>query len=404
MEENAERAAERNAEGNVKERVKVEGHCHPRFERVRALFEAGFESGAEQGASLAVELDGECVLDCWGGFADKRRERPWQRDTLANVFSTTKGLTALCAHRLIERGELALDAPVARYWPEFAQAGKQAVSVRQLISHQAGLPALREKLPTEALFDWQRMTDALAAERPWWEPGTRHGYHAVTFGWLVGELVRRVSGRSLGRFLREEIAEPLAADFFVGFGPELDSRVANLVQGPIVGDEPSPLLTRILNEPQSMTALAFLNPNVMGNVWRSRDWRAAEIPAANGHASAAGLARIYGAVAQGDAGGVLSSAAIDVAREEQVCGEDAVLGLVTRIANGFMLAPPQERTGPNPHAFGHAGAGGSYGFCDPEAGLGFGYVMNRMHVGAWLVDPRPRALLDAVYEALGQDG
>ena len=370
------------------ERVGIHGECQPAFQAVRDVFEAAFERGDEIGAAVSVMWRGDRVVDLWAGHRDAAKTRSWERDTIVNVFSTTKGMTALCAHLLIDRGLLELDEPVATYWPEFAANGKEAVTFRQLISHQAGLPALREPLPPEALFDWDVMTAALAAEEPWWEPGTDHGYHAVTFGWLVGEVVRRVSGQSLGSFFRKEIGEPLGADFYIGFGPELDDRVAELVQGPVHAAEGPSFFEEILKDPTSMTARAFMNPPVIGDVASSRAWRAAEIPAANGHASAAGIASIYGAVASG---GLLSKAGVERAREEHAYGQDAVLPLITRIASGFMLAPSEEPCGPSSRAFNHAGAGGSLGYCDPEAGIGFGYVMNNMHIGAWLVDPRARA-------------
>jgi CubicO group peptidase (beta-lactamase class C family) len=186
------------------------GDCDPRFERVREIFRDSFETGAELGASVCFTIDGEPVVDLWGGHCDHERTRAWERDTLVNVYSTTKGMTAVCAHRLVERGDLDLDEPVATYWPEFAAAGKQRLPVRYLLSHQAGLPAVREPLPPGALYDWELMTRALAKETPWWEPGTRHGYHALTFGYLVGELVRRISGQSLGSYFRRHVAEPLA--------------------------------------------------------------------------------------------------------------------------------------------------------------------------------------------------
>jgi CubicO group peptidase (beta-lactamase class C family) len=383
-------------------KIELHGSCAAGFEAARDTFAAAFERGDEIGAAVSVMLDGETVVDLWAGHADAARSRPWQRDTLVNVFSTTKGMTALCAHRLVDQGKLDLDAPVARYWPEFAAAGKQDVRVRSLLSHQAGLPAIRETLPPEAIFDWDRMTAALAAETPWWEPDTAHGYHAVTFGWLVGEVVRRVSGRSVGRYFRDEIAGPLGADFHIGCGPELDSRIADLVQGPIKMDGDASLMMEMLKNPQGMTARAFMNPPLLGDVPMSRAWRAAEIPAANGHASAAAIATIYGAVARGELDGVrvLSRESVERARTEHVQGKDGVIQLTTRIASGFMLAPPDEPCGPNDRAFNHAGAGGSLGYCDPEAKLGFGYVMNHMHMGPWLVDPRARALVDAVHRCL----
>jgi len=386
--------------------IEIHGSCDPQFERVRGAFAAAFERGDEIGGAVSVVVEGQRVVDLFAGHADEARSRVWKADTLVNVFSTTKGMTALCAHLLSDRGELEFGAPVARYWPEFAAAGKEEITVRQLISHQAGLPAVRELLAPEALFDWEVMTAALAAEEPWWKPGERHGYHAVTFGWLVGEVVRRISGKSLGKFFRSEVAEPLDADFFIGCPPELDARIADLVQGPVEVGEGGNLLADILNDPTGMTAKAFNNPPILGNVAMSREWRAAEIPAANGHASAAGIATIYGALANdGQLAGrerveLLSPNAIDQARTEQASGPDAVLPLATRMAQGFMLAPPEEPCGPNDRAFNHAGAGGSLGYCDPEARMGIGYVMNYMHFGPWLVDPRARALVDAAHGAL----
>ena len=377
----------------------IQGHCNERFGAVRDTFEAACTSGAEIGAAVCVVQDGETVVDLWGGFKDADRTEPWQRDTLANVISTTKGMTALCAHRLVDEGRLDLDAPVATYWPEFAQQGKGEITVRLLISHQAGLPAVRKPLPPEALFDWDQMTDALAAEQPWWTPGTKHGYHALTFGWLVGEVVRRITGQSLGTYFAKELAEPLGADFVIGFGPELDARVAQLVQGPIFTEEgETSLFEELLANPESMTARAFNNPPLLGTeLPNTREWRAAEIPAANGHASAAGIATIYGKLAVGD---LLSQPVLEEARTCQAEGEDAILPLVTKVACGFMLAPANEPCGPNPKAFNHAGAGGSLGYCDPEAKIGLGYVMNNMHSGLWLVDPRARNLVDAVYASL----
>jgi CubicO group peptidase (beta-lactamase class C family) len=207
----------------------IAGHCDPRFAAVRDAFAANFEAGREIGASFAVTVDGELVVDVWGGYADAARTRPWQSDTIINVFSTTKAMAALCAHILVDRGQLDLDAPVARYWPEFAQAGKERITTRHVLSHAAGLPGIRQPLPTEALLDWNGMTEALAAEAPWWEPGTANGYHALTYGYLIGEIVRRITGKTLGAFFREDVAERLGADFHIGLPESEDARVAELV-------------------------------------------------------------------------------------------------------------------------------------------------------------------------------
>ena len=208
--------------------VPVHGRCEPRFQAVRDVFERNLRDGLDLGAAVAFTLDGEPVVDLWGGRLEFDRDDEWQRDTLVNVYSTTKGMTAICAHRLVEQGKLDLDAPVASYWPEFGQAGKQELPVRWLLSHQAGLPAVRKPLPKGALYDWHAMTSALAAQQPWWTPGTKHGYHAMTYGFLVGELVRRVSGQSLGTYFREQVAEPLEADFHIGLGEEHHARTTRL--------------------------------------------------------------------------------------------------------------------------------------------------------------------------------
>ncbi len=207
----------------------IDGHCAPRFAAVRDAFAANFEAGREIGASLAATVDGEFVVDLWGGHADAAKTRRWERDTIINVFSTTKAMTALCIHMLVDRGQLDVDAPVARYWPEFARAGKERITTRQVLSHSSGLAGIRQPLGTEALYDWTRMTAALAAESPWWEPGTASGYHALTYGYVLGELVQRITGRTLGAFFRDEVAAPLGADFHIGLPASEDARVAELV-------------------------------------------------------------------------------------------------------------------------------------------------------------------------------
>jgi CubicO group peptidase (beta-lactamase class C family) len=385
--------------------VEVHGRCDARFAAVRDAFAAAFERGDEIGAALAIVVDGRPVVDVHAGHADLARTRPWVRDTIANVYSTTKGMAALCLLQLVERGKVELDAPVARYWPEFAAAGKEAIPVRWLLSHRAGLAAVRAPLPGDALYDWDAMASALAAERPWWTPGERHGYHAITFGWLVGEVVRRVTGRSLGGYFRDEIARPLGADFQIGLPDGEHARVAELspMAPPPPGAMPN-LFEAFGKEPDGLLARAFLNPPTLALGPNHAAWRRAEIPGANGHGDARGLARIYGALARGgaqDGVHVLAPETIERAREEQSSGPDAVLQLSTRIGLGFMLpqAARDARFGPSESAFGHPGAGGSLGFADPEAKLGFGYVMNKMGPSI-LVDARPLALIDAAYGCL----
>ena len=382
--------------------VELSGHCDARFKGVREVFAASFESGAELGASLCLYRDGELVVDLWGGFANAAKTIPWQRDTMSPSFSTTKGVASTVLHVLADRRLVDYDRSVAHYWPEFAQAGKADIPVRMLLSHRAGLPAVARPLAPADIYDWKTMTTALAEQKPWWTPGTRHGYHALTYGWLVGELVRRASGMGIGRYVREHVAAPLGAEFWIGLPQELDARTAELVQGPIATGGPN-MMDVIAKEPEGMLAKAFANPPLFLISPNTRDWRAAELAAANGHTSAFALARIYAALANGgqlDGVRLLGRDAIDNARIVQSDGQDAVLPLVTRFGLGFMLPPDNEPLGPNPRVFGHGGAGGSLGLADPEAGIGFGYVMNCMHTGLWLVDPRPRALLSALYSSL----
>ena len=385
----------------------IHGTCSAGFEPVREAFESNLRAEgprAEIGASVAVTVDGESVVDLWGGHADVSRTRPWERDTIANVYSTTKGMTALCALRLVEQGRLDLDAPVVEYWPEFAEGGKSEIPVRWLLTHRSGLPAVKELLPPEALFDSDAMAAALAAQEPWWKPGDQHGYHAVTFGWLVGEVVKRVDGRSVGTVFREDLAEPLGLDFHIGLPESQHARAAEM--GPMVPPGPEDqvegpnLGTAMMTNPTGMLARAFMNPVSMAQGPNHAAWRSAEIPAANGHGTARSLARIYGGLACGgavDGVHILTPETIDAARSEESAGPDAVLQLDTRFGLGFML--DQERPGArisrSGGGFGHPGAGGSVGFADPASGVGFGDVMNRMgpHI---LLDPRAIALIDAL--------
>ena len=384
--------------------ITAEGTCDPRFAALREAFERNFAERGDWGAAVCVYVDGARVVDCWGGHADAARTRAFGPDTIVSVASTTKGMVALCAHMLAERGKLHLDAPVARYWPEFAAAGKQDIPVRWLLSHRAGLPAIRRALPAEALFDWEAMTGALAETAPWWTPGVGHGYHAITFGHLVGEVIRRAAGRTVGTFLREEVTAPLGADFFIGVPAEADGRAAEVLAPPPPG-EPT-IWDTILADPESVSGRTFLNPPRTPNLINTRAWRAAEIPGANGHTSARGVARVYAALARGgelDGVRLLEPAAIDRAIEEQSRGRDTVLTLPTRFASGFMLGMPGGifNCGPGRRTFGHPGQGGSIGFADPDAHIGFGYVTNQYVTGtAKYPDRRVLSLVDAVYAAL----
>jgi CubicO group peptidase (beta-lactamase class C family) len=386
--------------------VSIDGVCDPRFNRVRDVFVENFESRGELGAAVAVTVDNHPVVDLWGGFVDPARSAAWTRDTIVNVYSTTKGLTAIAAHRLVDQGRLDLDAPVAKYWPEFAQAGKDRLPVRMLLNHQAGLPAVRAPLPDDAPFVWDKMTAALAAQEPWWTPGTRHGYHAFTYGWLVGEVIRRITELTPGTYFRQEVAEPLGLDCHIGLDSRHDSRVAPLqAPAPPKPGEINPMAA-LIADPESISAKAIANPpSLIPPVSvNTRRWRGAEIPAANGHTNARALARLYGALASGgsaDGYRLLTPAAITRCHTQESLGLDAVMGQSSRFSTGFMLSQPGPETslGPNPHSFGHPGAGGSIGYADPTTRIGFGYAMNQMGAGV-IIDPRATALINAVYQSL----
>ncbi|MFF3315878.1 serine hydrolase domain-containing protein [Streptomyces sp. NPDC003035] len=381
----------------------IEGRCDRRFAAVRDAFEENFRTRDELGAAVTVQVHGETVVDLWGGWADAARTRPWERDTVVNVWSTTKGVTALCAHLLADRGLLDLDAPVAAYWPEFGAAGKEDLPVRHLLSHRAGLAGLREPLSLTEFYDWEVTTARLAATEPWWEPGTRSGYHAMTYGFLVGEVIRRITGRLPGAFLHDEITGPLGIDFTIGLPEKEAVRAAELVHPRVSSSSEQAALFAQL-EPAAQAALA--NPVVGATQANSPEWRAAEVPAANGHGTARAVAQLYGIFAGRGRSGerrILSESAAERAREGQGACRDLVLGAGfthdTECSLGLWLSGPNASYGPNPRAFGHDGFGGSCGLADPESGISLGYVMNRM--GPRIADdPRKMALVEAVYAAL----
>lgn len=388
------------------ESLPIAGACEPRFEPVRRAFARNFHDQDEVGAAVAVVLDGHPVVDLWGGWLDRECVLPWRRDAIVNVWSVGKAVTAIALLQQVDRGLVELDAPVARYWPEFGQAGKERVPVRMLLSHQAGLPAVGRPLPAGyQLKSWDGMCAALAEQEPWWEPGTRFGYHTNTYGFLLGELVRRVDGRSIGRYIREEIAGPLGVEFLVGFGPEHDERVAAWIPYVRPPDQASdrPWLEV---DPSQVAGLdlarymAYRNPpNASGQDVNTRTWRAAEYPSTNPHSNARSIAVIFGELARGG-GTLLSQRTVDRANTIESDGEDAILGRPNRFGLGFQLTIPGVRPfGPNPKSFGHFGNGGLLGFADPTTGLGFSYVCNRS--GRSWRDPRNIALIDAVYESLG---
>jgi len=383
--------------------VAVEGLCESRFAAVREAFEENFRRHDELGAAISVVVDGVPAVDLWGGYQDEERTEAWQSDTLVNVFSITKGATALCLAMLVDRDLLDVNAPVGDYWPEFACDGKQNVTVAQLLSHQGGLPALRDPLPDDAHLDWGTMTQALSQERPWWSPGRALGYHAHTWGWLAGELVRRIDGRSGGQFLREEIVKPLGLDFYLGTPSEIDSRTAL-----IATDRTSPafrvLLYWLLTPHRMPMRLRLLdNPKQCEGKLDSRAWRAAEMPASNGISNARALAQLYGVLARGGSGeGVrlLGEAALASFTQVQAEGRDLIFGFRMRFGVGFMLDSPDLGIEPDSHCFGHTGAGGGFAFADPDRRIGFAYTPNQPHAQTRLLAEPARNLIRGIYASL----
>lgn len=379
----------------------VKGHYSLEFETVRDTFAALFEDRQERGAALCVQVNGETVVDLWGGTSDKDGTEAWHSDTLVNLFSCTKTLTAVAALQLVAEGKLALDAPVAQYWPEFAVNGKASITVRQLLCHRAGLPALRELLPAEALYDWPVMTAALAAERPWFEPGTAHGYAAITYGWLLGEVIRRVDGRSPGRAIVDRVVAPLGLDFHIGLSDSEFHRVAHVARGKgNPGDAAAQRLLQVtLREPEALSTRAFTNPPSILTSTNKPEWRRMEQPAANGHGNARSLAGFYQGLLEGQ---LLDGEWLDELTREHSQGDDLTLLTPTRFGLGCMLDQPtlaNATFGMGPGAFGHPGAGGSVGFADPHSGVAFGFVTNTL--GPYiLMDPRAQKLARAVARCL----
>lgn len=387
--------------------VDIHGSCASRFERVRDAFERNFAVRHEIGAAVAAWVDGELVVNLWAGTADAAGTRPWQVDTMATVLSGTKGLTSTCVHQLAERGELDLNAPVARYWPEFAQAGKEDITIAMVMSHRSGVIGPRQRLHWEQVTDWDLVCERLAAAEPWWEPGTAQGYHMTTFGFILGEVFRRVTGRTVGQYLRTEIAEPLGAEVHIGVSRAEQRRCADLVDKPhirkMLADVNAPgYPTTLAEHPKAGLAVSmgFAPDDEVG----SNDldlWREIEFPGTNGQVSALGLATFYNALAQEE---LLSRQHMDLIRVSQG-GLDTDLVLGKRVADhgwglGYML---NQRcvNGPNPRIFGHGGLGGSFGFVDLENRIGYAYVMNRFDATKANADPRSVALSDEIYAALG---
>jgi CubicO group peptidase (beta-lactamase class C family) len=373
----------------------ISGRCDSAFGGVRDAFATNFSERGEVGAAVCVMIDGQVVVDLVGGWVDEAKTREWQPDTLVNYYSVGKAIVGLLALQLVDDGLVDLDAPIAAIWPEFAVGGKESATLRHALCHRAGVPAIRERLTNDDLWNWNRMTSALAATAAWWPPGSRHTYHTNTYGHLVGEIIRRVSGDMPGTRLRV-LADRLEADLWCGVPAHEQHRCADVIWAPAntIGGFDFDALT---GEPL-MIALGYFNPPGYSSqgVVNTREWRAAQVPSTNGHGTATGIARLYAALAE--PGRMLSPDLLAEATRPQseghcpVLGEDAVFGL------GFKPTVPRRPFGPNPRSFGHFGTGGAVGFADPDAGVGFGYVMN--HVIPRWQSSRNRALIDEVYRAL----
>lgn len=377
--------------------LEIKGSVVQGFEGVRDAFAANFEKGGEIGASFAIWKDGEYLVDLWGGHADSALSKPWERDTLANVWSTTKAVGALCVAMLVERGLLSYDDKITKHWPEFGAHGKDVLTVGQVMSHQSGVSTLREPLKIEDLYDHDAMAKRMAAAEPLWKPGTRSGYHALTNAFTTGEIVKRVTGKSIGQFFREEVAGPWEIDFHIGLPASADVRAAEML----------PSKTNPSINAEGMTDLQKLtlgNPAPSATAPNETAWRRAELSSAGGRGTASALAKLFGAIAQDlpiKGKKLISTATRDKLAAEQITNEDLVLGLPGSWGAGVLRNLGGLLYGPNEEAFGHSGWGGSFVLCDPKAGVGISYVMNQM--GPDLAgDPRAMGLIGAAYQSLGQ--
>lgn len=378
----------------------VGGSVEAGFEPVQEAFTANFDRHGEVGAACCVYVRGRPVVDLWGGVMAPGGEQPYTADTLQMVWSTTKGVTAIAAHILAQEGKLDFDAPVVEYWPEFAPEGKAHIPVRWLFSHRSGLAAIDRPLGLADVIAWNPVVDALAAQRPFWEPGTAHGYHTFTYGWLAGEVIRRVSGESVGKFVADRIAGPLNTDFWIGLPERLNARVAPVIPAPPPsGGAPlDPLTLRIL-DPTTLAHKSFANPAIPPTEFNEYPFRGAEVPAGNGIGSARALARIYAAcIGEVDGVRLLDADTLERATAVQASGEDLVMPYETCYGTGFQLPFPFRPMAGN-GSFGHYGSGGSVGFAHKDLGFSFGYVMNQMRP-AYGVDPRTAGLVEALVGCL----
>ena len=380
----------------------VEGTCAPGFEGVRAAFLENFRSRGEVGASVCITHRGETVLDLWGGTADPKTGAPWQRDTVSIVFSCTKGATALCAHMLVEQGKLGLHEDVATLWPGFGSGGKAGTTLANMLAHTSPVPHLRDAVRQGGYADWDYMVARLAAEPAWWAPGTRQGYHGVTYAWTVGQMVRLAAGEPMSVFFKREIADRLGLDFHIGLPESEEHRVA-----PMIAADPAEVnfqskFIQAMAQQGSLPQLFLTNNG--GADFNSRQIHAAEMGSANGISNARGLAGLYAPLANGGGGLVNAETIARMARVSAATHEDATLMQPMRFGLGYMVSTDNSALGGDSlliadGAFGHVGMGGSVGFADPGAALSFGYTMNRMGAGI-LLNARGQGLVDAAYAAL----
>jgi CubicO group peptidase (beta-lactamase class C family) len=386
--------------------TEIHGTTASGFEGVRAAMEANFAKELEIGASFSAYHRGEKVVDLWGGIADVETGRAWDERTLELVFSTTKGAVAICANKLAQEGRLDVDAPVAHYWPEFAAGGKADIPVKYLLSHQSGLAWVDGEMTLDQALSWDPVVDALARQVPHYTPGSQHGYHATTYGWLVGEVIRRVTGVSVGTYFRNEIAAPLALDFWIGLPAAEEPRVAKLVGGladPLLTEDPDvrALVNQFMGPDTNLGKALFAPGGAFSepDVWNSPALHAAEVPAANGIGDARSIARMYAAcIGTVDGTRIIDDEQLRKATTQLTSGPNRVLlDMDIQFGLGFMLRSTLIEIG-GQRSFGHFGAGGSVGWADPDADLAFGYVMNRMDMGL-AGDARSFELINACYAA-----
>jgi CubicO group peptidase (beta-lactamase class C family) len=386
--------------------LEISGYCEEKFDEVKKAFEKNLNSGKECGASFSVTIEGKTVIDLWGGYADAAKTKPWQKDTIVNVYSTSKFATAICVLMLVDKKIIDVNAPVADYWPEFSQLGKEKITIGHLLSHTAGLPGFDEILEVKDFYNWKKVTETLSHQKPWWDDRKRSGYHAFTFGFLLGEVVKRVSNKSLGQFLKEEITGPLDIDFHIGLSDLERSRVAELIppkMGGIKGKIMMWMMGLIMRK--TLFTKVFTNPIMTHEDFMTKEWQSAEIPAANGHGNAGAVAKIGAILANGgELNGVrfLSHEIIEKTLEIRTEGKDLVLNMPIKFGLGFGINNAgglMSKICPNTRTLYWGGYGGSLIIADLDEKMSLAYVMNKQ--GYKIIgDPRGERLIKAVYSSL----